>query len=221
LDHLKSCDNGSTVDEFFAKVDLREFNDVIFHFSNKKRRFFDAPIQAVIDLFPKPASLSDDISEESITDDEEYESLSGVLAKFVLIMANLLVKFKGTRTDRRYQFLVANLGTDLWFEVLFRFGNLDQMPAREFLKTMLKKYIIDQHDLIMFEKKDLRRCWFTIENKRYFHHADESLEIWRPAKYETIMNFLSDMNLIDNSKGMVRLSREGTIFFQNLKRDYY
>ena len=136
------------------------------------------------------------------------------------MMANLYVKFKKIRTDRRYQYLATNLGEDLWFETLFRFSSLEQMPVREFLRTVLKKYIIDQHDLIMIEKNDLRRCWFTSENRRYFHQADVS-PIWRPAKYQTIMNFLSDMNLIDIDNGTVRLSRQGSDFFQDLLRDYY
>jgi len=130
------------------------------------------------------------------------------------------VKFKKIRTDRRYQNLAINLGEDLWFERLFQFRSLELVPVREFLRSVLKRYIIDQHDLIMIEKNDLRRCWFTNENSRYFHQADVSL-IGRPAKYETIMNFLSDMNLIDIDNGTVRLSREGGDFFQNLMRDYY
>ena len=94
------------------------------------------------------------------------------------------------------------------------------MPVSEFLKTVLKRHIISQHDLIMIEKNDLRRCWFTTENKRNFHQADISL-IWRPAKFRTIMNFLSDMKLIHNEASMVRLSAEGSAFFQNLMRGYY
>jgi hypothetical protein len=84
----------------------------------------------------------------------------------------------------------------------------------------LKKFIIHQHDLIMIEKNDLRRCWFTTENRNYFHQADTSL-IWRPAKYQTIMNFLYDMNLVDQSENKIRFSEEGKKFFKNLMQKYY
>ena len=220
LQHLKSCNNGSTVEEFFAEVNPEEFNSTVKFFCEKRKDFFSASMKAIIDLFPEPSNLPDDISEELITEDEDHESLSGILAKFVLISASLYVRFKRVRSDRRYQFIAAKLSSDLWFEALFCFSNLERMLVSAFLRTLLKKYIIDQHDLIMFEKNDLRRCWFTTENKRYFHQADVSL-IWRPAKFRTIMNFLYDMNLVDNSNGIVKISREGNILFQNLMRDYY
>ena len=143
-----------------------------------------------------------------------------MLAKFVIIAAGLYLKFKSVRSDKRYFFIVSHLGDDLWFESLFRFSELKLLAVREFLKTGLKRYIINQHDLIMIEKNDLRRCWFTTENERYFHQADVSL-IWRPAKFETIMSFLSDMKLIENGESMVKLSKEGDSFYQNLIRDYY
>ena len=220
LDHLKSCDNGSTIDEFLAEADPNEFNANVKFFCRKRKDFFSAPMETFFGLFSEFSSLPDTISEESVTDDEEYETLSDVLAKFVLIGAGLYVKFKDIRFDKRYKFLVGHLADDLWFEALFRFRNLEQMPVSEFLKTVLKRHIINQHDLIMIEKNDLRRCWFTTENKRYFHQADVSL-IWRPAKFQTIMNFLSDMKLIDNEDSTVRLSKEGSAFFQKLMRDYY
>ena len=113
------------------------------------------------------------------------------------------------------------LDDDLWFESLFRLGKFKEMSVYNFLRTILKRYIIDQHELIMIKKNDLRRCWFTIENNRYFHQADVSLNVWRPAKYETIMNFLSDMALIDDYNGVIRLSNEGRVFFKSLLRDYY
>ena len=220
LEHLKSRDNGSTVDEFFAEVDPDEFNAAVRAFCGKRKNFYNAPLKAIFGLFPGPSTLSDTKSEEFITNDKDHASPSEVLAKFVLTVAGLYVKFEDMRVDKRYQFLAANLNTDLWFEALFRFSNLEQMPVSKFLKIVLKKHIVDQHDLIMIEKNDLRRCWFTTENKRYFHQADVSL-IQRPAKFRTIMNFLLDMNLVDNGGGMIKISREGNTLFQNLMRDYY
>jgi hypothetical protein len=72
----------------------------------------------------------------------------------------------------------------------------------------------------MMEKNDLRRCWFTTENKRYFFQADV-FPLWRPAKYQTIMNFLSDMNLIDIVKDTVKLSQDGQHFLKQTLQEYY
>ena len=220
LNHLKSCDSGATLEEFLDGIEVDEFNDAVAAFSGRRDDFYHKPMRTLLGLLRSPSDLAYRCSEEALKEDEDFESPSGVLAKFVLTMANLYVKFKEIRTDRRYQYLVLNLGEDLWFEALFRFINLEKMSVREFLGKVLKKYIIDQHDLIMIEKNDLRRCWFTTENGRYFHQADESL-IWRPAKYQTIMNFLSDMKLVDVGNDKVGLTREGRTFFQALLQDYY
>jgi hypothetical protein len=220
LQYLKSCDNGATRDDFFEQIDPAEFNATIFDFCKKRRDYYNNSMKSVLALFPEPSKLLETWSEEAIYEDEDHTSTSCVLAKFLLITTNLFRKYKNVISDKRYQYLVANLGSDLWFNVLYHFHNLEQIPVHEFLKIVLKRYIIDQHDLIMIEKNDLRRCWFTTENKRYFFQADVS-PIWRPAKYETIMNFLYDMNLIDNLKGTVKLSQDGENFLNHLIQKYY
>lgn len=219
MKYLKSCNNGSTIDEFFGKIDQDDFNATVSVFYGKHKNFFSGPMETLIKLFSPSCSLLDDISEESVTNDEECETVSEVLAKFVLLSAGLYARFKQVRSDNRYQYLVAHLSGDLWFETLFRFSDFKRMPVSEFLKKILKHHIIDQHDSIMIKKNDLRRCWFTTENNRYFYQADVSL-IWRPAKFQTIINFLSDMNLIDKDGGKLKLSIEGRAFFLKLKRSY-
>jgi hypothetical protein len=220
LSHLKSCNNGSTIEKFFEEIDQEKFNSVFSFFSGKSNDFYNASIQSIFDLYNGNPKLTDPISEEYITLDKDFNSISGILAKFLLVISCLYQKFKKVRADKRYQFLAANLGTDLWFDVIFNFSTFGQIRTLDLLKLVLKKFIIHQHDLIMIEKNDLRRCWFTTENKNYFHQADTSL-IWRPAKYQTIMNFLYDMNLVDQSENKIRFSEEGEKFFKNLMQKYY
>jgi hypothetical protein len=220
LNHLKSRDRGTTINEFFAEIDASEFNRTISHFCGRRKDYFNTSMKTVIDLFQDPPNLEDAFSEEGLTQDDEFLSPSSILAKFLLVMLGILKRFQGVRLDQRYQYVLTSLETDLWFDVLYRFSNLEKLTVQEFLTTMLKKYIIDQHDLIMIEKNDLRRCWFTTENEKYFFQADVSL-IWRPAKYQTIINFLSDMNLIQTKEEIIQLSETGKTFFQTLKSEYY
>jgi hypothetical protein len=220
LNHLKSCNTGSTLDGFLSENNIAEFNATINYFGGKLKDFYNCPMASVFGLFKNTPTLVDKISEEFITHDEDHDSLSQELAKFVLIMTGLYIKFKPFRSDKRYQYVAGSLNEDLWFNELYSLGSLDQMAVKDFLKVMLKRYIINQHDLIMIGKKDLRRCWFTTENKRYFHQADVSL-IWRPAKFETIMNFLGDMNFISSDAGVTCLSKEGISFYEQLMKDYY
>ena len=60
----------------------------------------------------------------------------------------------------------------------------------------------------MIEKKDLRRTWFTTESKNYFHEADVSI-IWRPAKFETLLNFLKDCAIISKAFSPIFLPGSG------------
>ena len=81
---------------------------------------------------------------------------------------------------------------------------------------MIQAYVLNQHDRIMIEKSDLRRCWFTTEQGKYFWQADVNV-MWRPAKYSTIMNFLRDMNLIALADDQQwRLTTEGKELSQKL-----
>jgi len=221
LDQLKLLNNGSTIQGFLDGLDPVEFNRTIAAFCGNATNYLDKTMASVFNLISRPSSLLDPFSEEAITEDEEHNSLSGVLAKFVLITVNLSRKFERIRTDPRYQYLLAsNLASDLWFNIIFSYLHLQETPIKEYLITVLKRHIINQHDAIMIEKNDLRRCWFTTENSRYFFQSDLSL-IWRPAKYNTIMNFLIDMNLIDSNDKITTLSQEGKNFFAKLQRQYY
>lgn len=220
LDHLKSHDHGSTIDEFFFEIDSETFDNTINHFCKTQSEFYQKPMEDIIDLVSHVTESNKNMLEVSVTNDKEYESHSEVMGKFVLIMIGLYTKFKNLRSDRRYQYIAHNLIDDLWAEKIFYFRKLKKMSVNEFLKEMLKKYIINQHDFIMMEKNDLRRCWFTTENRRYYHQADVSL-FWRPPKFQTIMNFLTDMNLIDNEDGIIRVSKEGKDFYQKFIEDYY
>jgi hypothetical protein len=220
LRYLKACDSGATLDDFFSEIDPSEFNATIDHFCGKSADYFNTSMKSILALFPEPSKLSDGSSEEAITNDKDHDSTSSVLAKFILMAANLFRKYKDIRADKRYEFLVMNLGSDLWFDRLFHLRNLEQMAVIDFLKITLKRYILEQHDLVMMEKHDLRRCWFTTENKRYFFQADVA-PFWQSAKYETIKSFLYDMNLIEISNDAVKLSQDGQGFLKQLLTDFY
>ena len=72
----------------------------------------------------------------------------------------------------------------------------------------------------MYEKRDLRRCWFTMSGDKYQYQADSS-SIWRPAKHNIICNFLFDMGLISVTEGTFILTQEGRELYFRLKEEYY
>jgi len=214
LKYLKSNDDGKTIDDFLNTLQTDQFNETIDYFSGTPHNYIDDEMGKIISLLPKDSTLNNPLSESNITLDNEKENFSEILAKFVIVMNGLYVKFKKERSKIYYQELQGKLANDLWLDVLFDFPNFEKMLVSDFLKIILKKHIVNQHDLIMFEKRDLRRCWFTLENQLYFHQADLSL-IWRPAKYQTIMHFLEDLNFIEYDEEYISLTKEGKTFLEH------
>lgn len=220
LEHLKSRDYGSTKDDLFAEIDPTEFNETVKQFFGVKGNYFNGNVGSILKLYQGPPCLSEIASEEALCQDEEYSSISQMLAKFVISMAAIYLHFKDLRSDARYQVLASDRIGDLWFNVLYHIEKYENIPVKEFLILMLNRFVINQHDLIMTEKNDLRRSWFKKESSRYHYQADVSV-LWRTAKYGTIMNFLSDMKLLDSTGDMVRLSKEGDTFLRMLISRYY
>ena len=211
LKYLKSNDEGKTIDDFLNSINVNQFNETIGYFSGRFHNYIDDEMGEIISLLPEHSILNSPLSESNITGDEKKENFSEVLAKSIIVMSELYKKFKDVRFEIYYQELQEKLTGDLWFDALFHLPGFEKMLVSDFLKIILKQYIVNQHDLIMFEKRDLRRCWFTTENQLYFHQADLSL-IWRPAKFQTIMHFLKDLNFIEYDEEYISLSEEGKTF---------
>lgn len=216
LTYLKGCPNGATLADFLDEIDADSFNETIAHFCDVQADWLGGTMGEILTRIGRPPDLTDRFSEVQVTADERYQSLSGILAKFVLVMAALWQRFREARHDQRYQYVVLNLSSDLWFDVLFQLPTVRQMPVKRFLQKMIQAHVLNQHDRIMIEKSDLRRCWFTTEQGKFFFQADVNV-MWRPAKYSTIMNFLRDMNLIDLADDQQwRLTTEGKELSQKL-----
>lgn len=215
LKYLKSNDSGGTVDGFFYEVEQEQFNETIGLFSGVNDDYINGTMGEILLQLPDTSILNISTSESNITFDNEYETTSGVLAKFVLIMGDIYKKFKFKRSKKYYQHLTGNLSEDLWFDVLFRFKDFENMKVVDLLKVLLNKHVLQQHDQIMMEKRDLRRSWFTTEGQRYFHEADLSL-IWRPAKFQTIKNFLEDLKFVEYNEDILTLSEEGKLFLKEI-----
>ena len=74
--------------------------------------------------------------------------------------------------------------------------------------------------MAMYEKRDLRRCWFTKSADKYQYQAD-STSIWSTGKYRIIYNFLYDMGLTDIQENRTILTNEGKTLYKNLRENYY
>lgn len=218
---LKSKEGGMTIEAFIDSIDVNSFNNIAKEYLSDDLDYFNMELKDILNIIEEPTYIDDKYSEETITLNSGNIDVSGELAKFVIVMASLYRKFEVLSDDNRYLSIRGKFVTDYWFDNLFmEFEGIEGMSIAQFLAYVLKKYIIEKHDRAMYEKKDLRRCWFTKENNRYIFQADTS-SIWRPAKYMTIMRFLFDMNLIAYSDDILELTGEGVELYEYLRGAIY
>lgn len=220
LEFLKSQDKGATFEDFFNTIDKEELNKTFRNYTSENKDFFNLPLEEIFTLYKKPVPLESSLSTESLFQNEKTDNKNVILAKFLLTVVSILVKFEEFRHNEKYLFVQNQRLGDLWFDRLYFMPSLRKMTVNDFLRRCLKEYIIHQHDFVMFEKHDLRRCWFTKEQDKYFFQA-EVTPIWRPAKYRTIMNFLRDMNLIRQDEDKYSLTEEGKSLYETLKKEYF
>lgn len=220
LEYLKSQDKGATIEDFFNTIDITAFNNAIKMSTQLDKDFYHVSIEEIFALYDTPADLASLLSVESLFKTQKSDPTSVLLAKFVLTMIALLVKFEKYRHSEKYLFVQNQRVGDLWFDKVYLTPSLKKLTVAEFLQYCLKEYIIRQHDLVMFKKNDLSKCWFTKEQENYFFQA-EALPIWRPAKYTTIMNFLQDMHLVLQEKEIYRLTDEGKSLYEMLKKEFF
>ncbi len=221
LSHLKSFSEGATISEFINSIDDDDFNRTIGFFLKKKDNFFNSNVASIINNMDGSIDLSKSYSEYNIHNDDKYETSASLIARMLLILVSLIIRFKPHMKDARFQNLLAQLAGDLWFgKLLIDFPEIDNIRIQDILKRVLHQYIIIQHNEIMYQKNDLRRCWFTNEKERYYFQSDNA-PLWGDGHYSTVMSYLYDMNLIDYKEEAPILSNEGKKFYERLVKEFY
>ncbi len=130
-------------------------------------------------------------------------------------------KYLEIKDDPRYFILIGSLSNDYWFnEFMLNISTVMNYDISKLLEHILLYFVFDKHNRAMYEKNDLRRCWFTKSSDKYQYHAD-STSIWRPAKHRNICNMLFDMNLINIDSESFVISNEGKTLYNLLKEKYY
>lgn len=221
LSHLKIFSEGATISEFIASIDVDDFNRTIGIFLKSKGDFFDSDIGSIIKRIDNSIDLSKSYSEYAVHYENKHETSSSLIARMVLILICLIIRFKPHRKDKRFQDLIMNLSGDLWFgNLLIDFPEIETVRVNDFLRRVLHQYIIIQHNEIMYQKNDLRRCWFTIEQDRYYFQSDNN-PLWGDGHFGTVMGYLFDMNLINYKGKAPVLTNEGKKFHEMLLKEFY
>ena len=221
---LSGAPNGLSIDEVMNNIDQRTFNDFIYEYTDQKNEYYTMKLSEfsgiIEDIYDQ-----DYFSWESAliynSRNNGVEGFSKVAAGLIMMISLLKIQFDLIKNDSRYLEIRINLTADFWFkDILEIFEGLKNKSLPEVLELILVEFVIRQHNNAMYEKKDLRRCWFTLCGNKYQYQADSN-SIWRPAKHNIICNFLFDMGLILTSEQTFILSDEGKTFYRNIRKEYY
>jgi hypothetical protein len=218
LDRLAGSPNGLTLQEVIVQINQEIFNQKTGEILTSKIDYYSLSFEdlfTIVNRAPDKSFLEDELSYT------ECENISHFSAYLLIMLALLYEKYHEMKEDNRYIFVRMRLIEDYWFDEFFRdLEMVKDYPIPELLAFILNRYVIQKHDIAMYAKHDLRRCWFTKFGEKYQFQA-HSRSIWRPAKHRNICNFLFDMKLITFKDGFPEMTSEGNLLYNELKETIY
>lgn len=221
---LLGSSEGLTIEEVFNCINIEEFNDLIFDYTNIEKNYYEMNFGAFLDYMNEVYNTDEFLWESWLTFNSregEIYGFSQVAAGLIMMIALFNKRYEHIKIDSRYINVKMKLSEDYSFSsVLDICEGLQGKSILEVLELLLRQFVIRQHNSAMYEKHDLRRCWFTVSGEKYLYQADAS-SIWRPAKHNIICNFLFDMGLAVPTEDSFVLSDEGKEFYKFLKDEYY
>ena len=218
---IKMSPNGYSLSEVVNLVKAQVFNIAINKVTGKILDYYNMVFIDFVESIGAYSKQSEYLFEEYISINSESDSISHTSANMLMILATIYQEWIIMRQDSRYINIRMNYTDDFWFkDIMERIECYKNFSIQEVLYDILEYFIIPRHNMAMYEKRDLRRCWFTKSGDKYQYQSD-STSIWSDGKYRIIYNFLYDMgitNVIDNT---IILTNEGKILYKDLRENYY
>jgi hypothetical protein len=217
---LKRSIMGLTTDEVVGLIDSDLFNHQIYKFLEMKDDYYGLKYGEFTSRVLEYNNSKTQLMEECIAYDD-VDSISENCANMLMTLSLLYQKYLNIKEDKRFIKIRLHLSEDYWYKEIFELIDLvNDMQSIQVIKLLLNRFVIQKHDNAMYEKRDLRRCWFTKTGERYVYQADTNIE-WRSAKHDKMYKFLFDMNLIDVKDSTFVVSTEGKELYKELKEKYY
>lgn len=221
---ISGSSNGLTMEQILSSIDKEAFNKIISSYLELSDNYFDMKfgdfLQLVEDFnYNTERFIEDELCWDSW--EHKFSGFSEISAGLLMTISLLNLKFHMIQDESKYINIRMKLLEDFWFkDILEIINGLLDKKVESVIKVILNQFVIRQHNNAMYEKKDLRRCWFTMSGDKYIYQADSS-SIWRPAKHDIICNFLYDMGLMKIKGDTFLITEEGRDLYKKLKDDYY
>lgn len=219
---LKGSSNGMTVDEIIGIIDGDTFNETVQDYLEDDTDYLSQTFKTFNESVLRIKRKHPEWPIEEFISFSEYSGFSDIAAGLLMMISLLNDRFEQIKNEPLFiEDVRMKLTEDFWLKDIHdRIEYFNGLPLRDVLRMIINQIIISQHNKAMYDKRDLRRCWFSLSANKYQFHADSS-SIWRPAKHNIICNFLYDMGLICLQDDGIFLTQEGKVLYQTLRDEYY
>jgi hypothetical protein len=131
-------------------------------------------------------------------------------ARAVLTLATLYSKWRSAENDA-FSFVMANAGNELCAGRVL--GYMDEWLRQDCswqvaLETLIADCVVNQHDSVMYEKRNLESCWLHRQERRIVKDQDYDPPS-RSSRQGNAIRILSDIGLTDSASGSHRLTGDG------------
>lgn len=168
-------------------------------------------VQSVISLFHP-------LSEKRLID-LKPASFQEKFARALLLLAVLYGKWRGIKDNDGFRYVLVHAGSELWIGSIFPCLDSwlnESTTWEETLKEIITQFILDRHDVIMYEKKRLDSCWLHRVEGRIYKDQDYSAT-WRSSRHNNVISILRDLNLINVSEDdNIQQTTDGNSIFKDM-----
>lgn len=167
----------------------------------------------------KVLALTHPASEWQVADAIRQAKAPEVAAACGLLMLTVLyAKWRSPGPDLAFQSVASKAGQELWIGTLLR--ELDSLvdPSTTWeglLRGLLKRFVIERHDRVMFEKKRLDSCWLRTVEGRVVKDQDYSPR-YRSSRHTQATRILCDLGLLASDDGVISTTRQGRALLARL-----
>ncbi|MBK8464927.1 MAG: hypothetical protein IPL32_03775 [Chloracidobacterium sp.] len=137
----------------------------------------------------------------------------------VMLLGVLYAKWRGVLGSPSMSYISNHAGANLWAGAVL--PELDSWFSPDalwsnVLPRFIERFILDQHDRVMYEKRRLDSCWLHRADNRIIKDQDYDPQ-WRASRFLNSIRILSDLGLIETSSDKrVEITKEGRDLLRQL-----
>lgn len=131
-------------------------------------------------------------------------------ARAVLTLATLYSKWRAADNEA-FAFVTANAGNELCAGRVLPYLDewlLATCSWQTALEKLIADCVVDQHDSVMYEKRNLESCWLHRQERKIIKDQDYDPPS-RSSRQGNAIRILSDLGLLDSSSDVYRLTADG------------